>query len=293
MVLASVVVATHNRAPILQRTLQALDRQRLAGGYEVLVVDDGSTDETPRVLARAAKQYPWLRVFRQPRPWGPAAARNRGIAASSGAFIVILDDDCIPEPGWLAYLLAPFQADPKLGVCSTFSYYGGTSTAYRREVLARIGGFDPAFPKNYREDTDTVFRALDLGYTVRRLPRARFHHEHPPPRGLWQKLRFAWARLAVHSVDPLLYKKHPRRAAAFLDIRFGFLRNPWRDFEVATGLWWKKERDFRLASPQGVTLIENHSPLHALAIVAGGIAYAVLVKLVRLYGSLRYGKLLL
>ena len=281
---ASIVVATYNRGTILGRVLEAMLDQDYEGDYEVIVVDDGSTDDTVEV----AKRYP-VRFFSQ-KHRGPAAARNLAIKKARHSVVVVMDDDCIPEKGWLRALMRGF--DEKVGIVSSFSIYGGTSTAYLKKAVEQAGYFDENFPFEYREDTDLVFRIQDLGYEIRLVSDAGFAHVHSAPRGLMGKARYALRRVWVHHIDPFLYKKHPSRTREFLDIRYGFLRNPLKDFQVATGTW-KGGGEMSLSSPQGLVLIENRTPIHGLLIVLGGVFYVLCVKLARLYGSIKYGKLLI
>ena len=288
----SIIVSTKNRKELLEKSVNAMLSQECMGKYEVIIVDDGSTDGTFELAKKLEKANPNVRALRKEKSSGPAAGRNLGIRNSKAEFIVILDDDCVPEKGWLEMLLKPFS-NHGIAVSSSFSYYGGTSTAYRKEVLEKIGLFDEDFPSSFREDTDTIFKILDLGYKVELLPHAGFEHFHNQPKTMAEKIKYGINRALVHSVDPLLYKKHPERTKEFLDIRFGFIRNPWKDFEAATGLWFKRVPQLKLGSPQGVTLIENKTPIHALAIIFIGLGYVVLVKFARLYGSFKYGKLLL
>src|SRR3954451_19061576 len=106
----SVVVATHNRATRLRALLDALASQTLpAEKFEVVVVDDGSRDDTPAVLARAAAAIdggPRTVVLTQPVAGGPAAARNRGWRAASAPLVAFTDDDCRPTATWLEALIA-------------------------------------------------------------------------------------------------------------------------------------------------------------------------------------------
>jgi len=112
----SVVVCTYNRARLLAEALASLVRQQTGDRfqYEVLVVDNGSTDETPQVVAEAARlpaaaggrsSGPQsVRWVREPRP-GVAAARNCGVGNARGRWIAFFDDDQIAEPDWLAHLV--------------------------------------------------------------------------------------------------------------------------------------------------------------------------------------------
>jgi glycosyltransferase involved in cell wall biosynthesis len=96
----TVVVATYNRRAGLERLLRSLAEQTYpADRFEVVVVDDGSTDGTPGLLGSIAVPYA-LRSFSQPNS-GPAAARNLGVEQARGSLIVFLDDDVVPVPGLL------------------------------------------------------------------------------------------------------------------------------------------------------------------------------------------------
>lgn len=112
----SVVIPTYNRCTSLEITLAALRAQEpVPGGFEVVVVSDGSTDATAALLARwAAESLPFtLRPIRQDNA-GPAKARNRGIQEASGTVVVFLDDDVEPLPGCLRAHALRHQAEPKL-----------------------------------------------------------------------------------------------------------------------------------------------------------------------------------
>ena len=91
---ASIIVATYNRANSLNKVLEAMQNQDFSGTYEIIVVDDGSIDNTPTVASR----YP-VRFLSQEHK-GPAAARNLGIKKSQYPIIVVMDDDCLPEQQW-------------------------------------------------------------------------------------------------------------------------------------------------------------------------------------------------
>ncbi len=113
----SVVIPTFNRRASLEVTLHALARQHeVSGGYEVIVVSDGSTDGTDSCLAEwaARSDVPYaLRVVNQPNG-GPAKARNRGVAEARGIVVAFLDDDVEPLPQCLAVHAARHRDDPML-----------------------------------------------------------------------------------------------------------------------------------------------------------------------------------
>ncbi|HJU06532.1 MAG TPA: glycosyltransferase, partial [Nitrospiraceae bacterium] len=107
----SVVVPTYKRPHLLDRCLAALVAQILSPEqYEILVVDDGPTEDTRQVVESWAMRptAPRLRYLPVPTHRGPAAARNLGWQAAQGGIVAFTDDDCIPAPEWLAAGIGPF-----------------------------------------------------------------------------------------------------------------------------------------------------------------------------------------
>jgi glycosyltransferase involved in cell wall biosynthesis len=177
----AVVIPTHCRAELLPRLVAGLEAQ--AGGidFEVVIVDDASTDDTPGTLERLAAQSALrLSVLRAPRNRGPAAARNLGWRSTTAGIVAFTDDDCAPEPGWLAGLVdgladadlaqgrtipdpdeldrtGPFSRT--LSVDREDGFYQTCNVAYRRAVLDAVDGFDEAFRFPAGEDTDLAWRA--------------------------------------------------------------------------------------------------------------------------------------
>jgi len=102
------VVCTHNRSTLLATCLESLALQTLPPReFEIIVVDDGSTDATPAVCARFCR-LPHLRVIRQPNA-GLGAARERGWRAGTAPVVAFLDDDAEAPPAWLVLALARFD----------------------------------------------------------------------------------------------------------------------------------------------------------------------------------------
>lgn len=292
----SIVIMTHNRCGVLERTINGMLNLKYSGLYEVIVVNDGSEDRTADLLKEYESK---IKVINEQR-MGPCAARNNGIRASKYPFVVIMDDDCIPDRDWLTKLMVGF-VDDKIAVVSAFSMLGGTSTAFRKDVLIKVGMYDEEY-FYYREDTDLIFRILDNGFKVNFVGDAEYEHVHEPPKTFIKKIKYILERIDYHKNDVLLFKKQGERSIKFFDIIWGFMVNPIRDISVATRLWTLKEDKsnfsaaksmMSLSSPQGIVLIQNKSIIHEVLILLGGVFYSLAVKSVRLYGSFKYRKFLI
>jgi glycosyltransferase involved in cell wall biosynthesis len=258
----SVVVPTYNRASSLRRLLYALRRvEAPPGGLDVIVVDDGSADDTEAVVERAGFVY-----VRQKNA-GPSAARNRGWRTATGTVIAFTDDDTVPSESWLTDLLEPF-ADPTVvavggsvvplhpGRLATFvqlerlvdhgvddsgqvRYLVTANAAFRRSVLEAVGGFDEAFPAAAGEDVDLSMRVARHGKLVR-VPGAVVAHEH---------------RLTLGSLLGT-YRRHGR-ARAHLSRKYDDLGTaaPARA-QLRPGTWVERFERYRTASGSSVTALE-------------------------------------
>jgi len=106
----SAVICTRNRSAYLALCLKALERQTLSRDrFEVVIVDNGSTDDTPQVAAAFCERLKHFRYCHEPRA-GLSVARNTGLAVSLSDIVAYTDDDAEPDPTWLARLLARFEA---------------------------------------------------------------------------------------------------------------------------------------------------------------------------------------
>src|SRR4051794_13197703 len=150
----SVVVPTYNQPRLLSETLDGVLAQTFAD-FEVVVVDDGSTDDTPAVLARYAGRDGRVRVVRQPNA-GIGAARNRGLDEARGRYVAPLDHDDLWMPGKLAAQVAFMQAHP---ACVGVSVPWAVSSAPDRCA------FDPAAVR----DADGIVRRPLRDMAERRL----------------------------------------------------------------------------------------------------------------------------
>ncbi|MFF3485321.1 glycosyltransferase [Streptomyces sp. NPDC002701] len=195
--LVSVVIPVRNGALTLPAQLRALSSQTRIGPWEVLVVDNGSTDATREVAEKARPDLPALRIVDAHERPGESYARNRGIAAARGDFVAFCDADDVADPGWLAALadaapdadliggsldssvLSPVYADeqpaPMTGQTDFLPFARGANCAAWKDVLTTIGGWD----ENYRgggEDMDLSWRAHLCGYRVGYAHDARMHY---------------------------------------------------------------------------------------------------------------------
>jgi glycosyltransferase involved in cell wall biosynthesis len=197
----AVVVATHGRAPLLPRLVAGLSAQANAPDFELVLVDDGSTDDTWPTIGRLERNAPFpVHAVRMPCQSGPAAARNAGWRASAAPAVVFTDDDCVPQPDWLGslvaalgdadiaqgrtvpdpaqrHLLGPFSRT--MEVTSETGYYQTCNVAYRREVLERVGGFDDDLRQS-GEDIELATRAVRAGARTTFRPEAVVHHDVRP-----------------------------------------------------------------------------------------------------------------
>jgi GT2 family glycosyltransferase len=207
----SLVVPARNAGRTLPRTLQALAALE-PPAHEIVLVDNGSWDDTPRHLAAFAAAAPRSKVLvlAETRP-GASLARNTGAWAATGDVIAFTDADCCPHADWLARLSVPLAdasigavagrlaSTPPRGVIETFSslftlqapalaarhtrwtpWTGGFPTAnlaVRRELLQRLGGFDESI-RIYGEDYDLCARIYSTGAAIAYTPAAVVEHQH-------------------------------------------------------------------------------------------------------------------
>ena len=233
--LVSVVVATHNRAPLVHRLVAGLESQDYGGPIELVIVDDASTDETWEELQRlsAAATIP-VHPVRLPTNRGPATARNRGWRSASATLVLFTDDDCVPTAGWVRGLAggltktavaqgATLPNPAQLTNSGPFSrtlvvrretgYYPTCNMAYRRAELERLGGFDERFRHPAGEDTDLAWRALDSGAESTFVEEAVVYHDVRPSNLVTQlrdTVRWEGVVLAVREHPHLRDKLHRR-----------------------------------------------------------------------------------
>jgi GT2 family glycosyltransferase len=137
----SVIIPAYNRKDELKELLAALDRQTLAAGqFEIIVIDDGSTDDTLFYLTSLVKSGKENLVFQQQENQGPGAARNRGMELARGNIFAFTDTDCRPLPDWLEALLKPF-ADTRVGAVGGVEEYDEHGTVMQQAIHISMTSF--------------------------------------------------------------------------------------------------------------------------------------------------------
>jgi len=240
----SVVIPTYNRLPILEKCLRALEQQRLEApirAYEVVVVDDGSTDETVNWLLRHGASFPHVRLVQQ-NHGGPAEGRNRGVDHARGDVIVFIDSDLVVTDTFLisharrleqtwqqrgdrlcftygavintANFEDPTSEPHKLNDLS-WAYFATGNVAIDRQVLERSGLFDTRFRLYGWEDLELGERLRRMGVVLVRCPEAVGYHWHPPL-SLEQLPRLIAVEGERAKMGLVFYRKHPTRRVRFI-----------------------------------------------------------------------------
>ncbi len=219
---ATVIVLNYNGAAHLERCLDTVAAQHLAGGFEVLVADNGSVDGSERI----AEVRPDLRLIRLGRNLGFAAGNNAAIREARGEHVVLLNNDAFARPGWLQALVDAAESQPRVGAVTSKLIFAnrpgviqnagllllsdgagadrgsgepdggaydqrqevfgfcGAATLLSRAMLDDVGMFDERF-FTYYEDTDLSWRMRLRGWKVLYEPHAEVDHVHAASAGEW------------------------------------------------------------------------------------------------------------
>ncbi len=243
----SVIVCTRNGRERIGSCLTAIHRMK-DGGFETIVVDDGSSDDTGDFVAR---NFPWARLLRLP-PSGLSAARNAGAAMARHPLFAFTDDDCEPDDEWLPRLRRAFQKEiyaaiggPNLPppprnweeavACAApgapshvmlddeeAEHLPGCNLAVRKSAFHAIGGFDPRF-QTAGDDVDFCWRLREAGFRLGFAPGAFVWH--------WRRASVVGClrqQLGYGKAEQLLLEKHPSRFTESGDAK-------WRGFIYGGG----------------------------------------------------------
>jgi len=240
----SVVIPTYNRQPILEKCLRAIEHQQLHSnsvitGYEVVLVDDGSTDGTLEWLESHSTEFPHVQAYAQDHK-GPAAARNLGVQQATGDTIIFIDSDLVVTEHFLqAHADALVEGEKQLGSDGLFTYgwvintcnfdnpssepykitdfsaayFATGNVAIARKWLEQAGLFDTCFQLYGWEDLELGVRLKKLGLKLIKCPAAVGYHWHPPF-ALEQIPRMIDREIQRGRMGILFYEKHPT-----LDVR--------------------------------------------------------------------------
>ena len=232
----SIVVASYNADRTLNTCLDSLENLNYFD-YEIILVDDGSTDTTPQI----AERHPRVRYLRHNQNRGLSAARNTGIAAARGAIIAFTDADCRADEDWLYYLVgellnSDFAAmggpnllppeDSAVAAAVMVSPGGpahvmlddrqaehipGCNMAFHAWALAEIGGFDPFFTKA-GDDVDICWRLQQAGGKIGFCPAAFVWHYRRATAAAYLKQQRGYGE-----AEAMLVRKHPEYFNSFGD----------------------------------------------------------------------------
>jgi cellulose synthase/poly-beta-1,6-N-acetylglucosamine synthase-like glycosyltransferase len=232
----SVIIPAYQAAAVLPRCLVAVQQQTIERTrYEIIVVDDGSTDETAVVAEQMLKEFPAACIIHAAHG-GAALARNLGAQAAQGDLLLFTDADCEPGPDWIEQFARVF-ADPGVSGAkgayrtrqrslvarfvqqeyqdrydrtqrqAVIDFIDTHSAAYRRNVFLDNDGFDASFPGASVEDQEFSFRLAERGHRLIFVPAAVVYHQHTTTVGHYfrRKVHIGYWKM-------YLLKQHPGKA---------------------------------------------------------------------------------
>lgn len=270
----TVAVVTRDRADSLERTLRAL-RELDYPSFEILAVDNDSSDRTPDLLRELADATIFV-----PSARGIGFCRRTAVERASGEIVAFLDDDCVPVRSWLSHHVRRLQANPRLGLvggrvvnigfgagkenkglsrldrngtcrfveAAEADFYGNENLAFRREIVLSIGNYDPFF--NVMAEIDLQTRLKRAGFETEYAPEASVEH-HYTGRSLKRRHVFQGPELVRLY---FFFKNHcPRGFTAWR----GFAGYEWRLLKhdlrravrsAGAGLFHRREGMFRVGA---------------------------------------------
>jgi cellulose synthase/poly-beta-1,6-N-acetylglucosamine synthase-like glycosyltransferase len=271
----SVIVCTFNGSRTLSKCLESLLRLDYPN-YEVIVVNDGSTDTT----AKIASNYGFRVITTENR--GLSSARNTGLKAATGEIVAYIDDDAHADPHWLRYLASTFMNTQHVGVggpniappedgliaeCVAHSpgnpvhillsdseaeHIPGCNMAFRKAALAAIGGFDPQF-RIAGDDVDVCWRLQQKGWTLGYSPGAMvWHYRRNSVRAYWkQQHNYGKAESFLEKKWPEKYNLAGHITWAGRVYGNGHQYKAWSQGKIYYGVWGSAPFQSIYQSPAG------------------------------------------
>jgi len=225
----SVIVPAYNASATIGKALEALSKQNCFQPFEVIVVDDGSVDDTANIV----RSFASVIYVRQDNA-GPASARNHGARLARSEFLAFTDSDCIPHEDWISQLMAGFgetqvgvvagsygiaNPESRLAQC-IFSEirwrhthlmpdfpnsFGSYNFCVRKEIFEAVGGFNTAYRHASGEDNDLSYKIIQSGWRIYFQRKALVDHYHPTRVVKYLKEQFRHGFWRVK-----MYRDHPR-----------------------------------------------------------------------------------
>ncbi len=231
MIRVSVIIPAYNAQAVIAQTLKALGAQHFLEPYEVIVVDDGSTDETSTIV----QSFPAVRYVRQENA-GPASARNHGAKLAQGEFLLFTDADCLPQENWIALIVLAFERTKAAAVCGSYGIanpqsalasgihaeilfrhkhlmpdypksFGSYNVGIRKYIFEQLGGFNTTYRRASGEDNDLSYRLIKQGGVIYFERKALVNHYHTQALSRYLKEQFRHGMWRAQ-----MYLDHPAMA---------------------------------------------------------------------------------
>ncbi len=217
----SVILCSYNRLSCLKKCIDSLINQDYAKNlYEIIIVNDGSADNTGKYIKECAANYPSLLSCAEQPHNGPGAGRNKGALMAQGGILVFLDDDCEAPKEWLRNIESVFQNHPEIaglgshtllkfeeGLLDKRKYWGGKADedymplefapqkwlsthnfAIKKDAFGKVNGFDSNM-QYIDEDLDLMYRLLKAGYKLLRTDKTVvYHYARSTIKGIFKQL---------------------------------------------------------------------------------------------------------
>ena len=228
----SVIVPAYNAKATIGKTLEALSRQNFTKPYEVIVVDDGSNDDTGRIV----RSFASVKYVHQENA-GPASARNHGARRAEGEYLAFTDSDCIPHEDWISTLMEGFLhagvgvvagsygiANPAFilsrCICKEILWrhahlmpdfpnsFGSYNFCVKKNIFEAVGGFNTSYRSASGEDNDLSYKIVAAGNRIYFKREALVNHYHPTRvfKYLKEQFRHGFWRVKMYQDHPQMMR---------------------------------------------------------------------------------------